>query len=447
MSKIFSGNILVVGFGAIGQALLIPLMQYFNLESKQIHILTADVEGQAIAAHSNIDFEVLALTPTNFASILNKYLTASDLLINVSVEVSSIDLIKWCQQHEVLYLDTCIEPWAGGYQSAAMDETTNYYLRYHALENHTPDSVTAVLAHGANPGLVSHFVKQGLLELAKKSGVEIWDNYAELANKLGIKVIQIAERDTQTTQTKRLANEFRNTWSVQGLISEAKQPAELGWGSHEDTFPADVQRHTFGDQSGIYFNTESIRTSVKSWVPSKGEQLAYLISHHEALSIANFLTLRDSEGNILYRPTVYFAYCPSDEARDSLEEWHTNGFTKPVQSKVMKEEIIYGYDELGTLFVFKGGAYWYGSTLEIQEARKLAPFNNATTLQVVAGILGALEWMLLNPKASVVEPENLDHHQILQTALPFLGNVRGVFTDWQPAIQSKLQFNDFRITE
>ncbi len=31
---------------------------------------------------------------------------------------------------------------------------------------------TAVLTHGANPGLVSHFVKQALLNIARDTGVD-----------------------------------------------------------------------------------------------------------------------------------------------------------------------------------------------------------------------------------------------------------------------------------
>ena len=61
---------------------------------------------------------------------------------------------------------------------------------------------TAVLTHGANPGLVSHLVKQALLNIAKDTGVKTAvpqerAGWAALAQTLGIKVIHVAERDTQ----------------------------------------------------------------------------------------------------------------------------------------------------------------------------------------------------------------------------------------------------------
>src|SRR6185369_17667691 len=71
---------------------------------------------------------------------------------------------------------------------------------------------TAVLEHGANPGLISHFTKQGLLDIAaasladKKFKAKKAEQIAELAktqqwnhlaHQLGVKVIHCSERDTQ----------------------------------------------------------------------------------------------------------------------------------------------------------------------------------------------------------------------------------------------------------
>lgn len=439
----FTGNILIVGFGAIGQALLVPLMTHLDLKSKQIRVIAADGEGQAITRQFAVSHQILPLIQQNFDESLAKYLNPGDLLINVSVEVSSLALIKWCQQNDVMYLDTCVEPWAGGYQSSEVSECTNYALRLQALSAFKKGTATAVIAHGANPGLVSHFIKKGLENLAADAGINSWNSYADLSNRLGIKVIQIAERDTQSISEEMKPQVFYNTWSVPGLIAEAKQLAELSWGTHERALHSLTRQHKHGDQSGIYLAQESVKTRVKSWVPSIGKQESYLITHHEALSIANFLTIHDNKAGWLYRPTVYFAYNPCEVARNSIDEWVANEFAKPADIRVICDEISEGFDELGVLFIFDKGAYWYGSTLGIDEARSLAPFNNATTLQVVAGILGAVVWMLDNPKASVVEAEYLDHEQVMHIAMPFLGSVRGVYTDWQPKKGSKLQFEDF----
>jgi homospermidine synthase len=438
-------SVLLIGYGSVGQGLTSVLLKHFNLNSEQICIIAADDEGLTVADYYGLRLINEPLNQQNYREMLSELLVKGDWLINVSVDVSSVALIQWCQQSGVLYLDTCIEPWAGGYMDVQhIDATTNYALRFQTLNEHLSGNATAIVAHGANPGLVTHFVKAGLLNLAKIKHISDWESWGDLAQKLGIKVVQIAERDTQQTFSSLREGEFANTWSVDGLISEAWQCAEMGWGTHELTLPTNAFQHQYGDKSGIYLNEHSVNVKVKSWVPSCGHQNAYLIAHHESLSIANLLTINGQKaGNPEYRPTVYFAYRPTDIACESLSQWVSNAYKKPEQKRVMSEELQDGFDQLGVLFVFSGGAYWYGSTLDLEQARKLAPYNNATSLQVVAGIIGALEWMQKYPNEGVIEAESMDFQAILDVAMPYLGEVSGVLTDWQPAEDGALQFFDF----
>ena len=55
------------------------------------------------------------LTRENFRNVLDPLVGRGDFLLNLSVDVSSIALIKFCWEKGSLYLDTCIEPWPGGY--------------------------------------------------------------------------------------------------------------------------------------------------------------------------------------------------------------------------------------------------------------------------------------------------------------------------------------------
>jgi homospermidine synthase len=78
------------------------------------------------------------------------------------------------------------------------------------------------------------------------------------------------------------------------------------------------------------------------------------------------------------------------------------------------------------------GVYWFGSRLSIEQARALAPHNNATSLQVVAGILAGMVWAIQNPDLGIVEPDELDYDSVMQVAGPYLGEVVGVYGDWSP---------------
>jgi homospermidine synthase len=110
-------------------------------------------------------------------------------------------------------------------------------------------------------------------------------------------------------------------------------------------------------------------------------------------------------------------------------------------TRIAKDEIIGGIDELGVLLM--GGEYnawWYGSQLDINEARELIPHENATSLQVVASMLGAIVWAIKNPKRGMCEPEELPFQEILAVARPYLGPMASVQSDWQPALDRNTLF-------
>lgn len=439
-------RILLIGFGNLGQSLAPLLLRHIDwVKPSSLHVVTADTRGMEEAYALGIGFDIIPLTSHNYAEVLQRYLRADDILINVSVDVSSLDLIKWCQCTDVLYIDTCIEPWAGFYTdpSIPVAARTNYALREAALNLASPGKPTAVVAHGANPGLVSHFLKTALRDLATQRDIDPNESYARLAQRLGVRAIHIAERDTQSDGRRRLPGTFVNTWSVDGLMSEARQCAELGWGTHETNVPAEAGWHVAGSRAGIFLLQPGAATRVRSWVPSAGEQAAYLITHHESLSIADFLTVRSDWGAPVYRPTVFYAYRPCNVTCESIEEWRQAEFAEPTAKWTMRNSITSGFDELGVLLVFDQGAYWYGSTLSHAHAAALSPYNNATTLQVTAAMLGAIEWLLANPRAGVVEAEQLDHEVVLAHAQPYLGEVTGVHTNWTPAAHGTPVFADF----
>lgn len=439
----FSQNIIIIGFGSIGQAILPLLFRHLVLPrgAAQIQIITKDTSGAHIAQSYGVSLQRVALTRENYRQILVPYLQAGNLLLNLSVEVSSIDLVQLCQQHDVLYLDTCIEPWAGGYTDPTVPayQRTNYALRETALaikQQGRPS--TAILAHGANPGLVSHFTKQALLNIAVALGERplfypssrrVW---AELAQQLGIKVIHIAECDTQMSGQSKQKDEFVNTWSIDGFVAEGLQPAELGWGSHEQHWPTDACSHDYGCQSAIYLRRPGAATRVRTWTPLAGAINGFLITHNEAVSIADYFTLKE-DNKLIYRPTVHYAYHPCDDAVLSLHELAGREWQPQSRQRLLVDEIVSGTDELGVLLMGHArNIYWYGSQLTIEEARQLAPHNNATSLQVVAGVMAAVVWAILNPRAGVLEADEIDHRFILEIAAPYLGKLTGHYSEWNP---------------
>jgi len=60
------------------------------------------------------------------------------------------------------------------------------------------------------------------------------------------------------------------------------------------------------------------------------------------------------------------------------------------------------------------------------------PGQNATTLQVAASVLGAVFWMIRNPRRGFNVPDDLPHEQVLTVANPYLGPCPSVPSDWTP---------------
>ncbi|MGE5651634.1 MAG: homospermidine synthase [Bacillota bacterium] len=436
----FHARLVMVGFGSIGQAILPLLLRHLDIDPEQIIILSATAQGDRIAREYRVALRVQPLTRENYRAVLAPLLGEGDFLLNLSVDVSSCALVEYCQRCGALYLDTCIEPWAGGYVDASQPvaHRSNYALREEALALRTrQQGPTAILTLGANPGLASIFVKQALLKMAADTGApgdspHSHAGWAGLARRLGIKAIHIAERDTQAAAQRKQRGEFVNTWSVDGFIAEGLQPAELGWGTHERHWPHDAARHASGCGSAIYLNRPGAATRVRSWTPLEGAYHGFMITHSESISIADHLTLR-RDGEVVYRPTVHYAYHPCDDAVLSIHELAGRNWHAQAQRRIIRDDIVSGADELGVLLMGNpSGVYWYGSRLTIEQARTLAPYNNATSLQVAAGVLAGVVWALHNPHAGIVEPDDLDHDAIMRIARPYLGEMVGVYGGWTP---------------
>lgn len=429
-------KILILGFGSVGQGLIPVLTRELGITTQDIQVLTADHRGQWLADKLSISHRVERITVENYTTLLADY-SDVDLVINVTVDVSSKDVMTWCQNNGIMYLDTCVEPWQGGYRDANVLNTTNFFLRENILKVHQEGLPTSVIAHGANPGLVTHFVKRGLVRLAQQRNLDHTKlSWAQLSERLGVRVVQIAEVDTQEADLSFDSEKFYNTWSVDGFLSELQQRAEISWGTHEIDQPRDsIMQNARGTRS-LILGSRSLDTRVRSWNPEFGEVSATVVTHHETLSIAEMLT--GSE----YQPTVYYAYTPCPLARKSLEVMRARDIDYQDADKILLTDQIHsGRDDLGVLFYMDDGSiYWTGSSLDIKDARNKISFNTATTLQVTSSIAGAITWMQEHPTQGVVEAEDLDYEQVANISLSYLGDTLDVH---QHLGFTSLQFSEF----
>nr|6S72_A Chain A, Homospermidine synthase [Blastochloris viridis]6S72_B Chain B, Homospermidine synthase [Blastochloris viridis] len=439
------GPIVMIGFGSIGRGTLPLIERHFAFDRSKLVVIDPSDEARKLAEARGVRFIQQAVTRDNYRELLVPLLTAGPgqgFCVNLSVDTSSLDIMELARENGALYIDTVVEPWLGFYFDPDLkpEARSNYALRETVLaaRRNKPGGTTAVSCCGANPGMVSWFVKQALVNLAADLGVTgeeptTREEWARLAMDLGVKGIHIAERDTQRASFPKPFDVFVNTASVEGFVSEGLQPAELGWGTFERWMPDNARGHDSGCGAGIYLLQPGANTRVRSWTPTAMAQYGFLVTHNESISIADFLTVRDAAGQAVYRPTCHYAYHPCNDAVLSLHEMFGSGKRQSDWRILDETEIVDGIDELGVLLYGHGkNAYWYGSQLSIEETRRIAPDQNATGLQVSSAVLAGMVWALENPNAGIVEADDLDFRRCLEVQTPYLGPVVGVYTDWTP---------------
>lgn len=446
-------RIFMVGYGAVAQCALPILIKELNIAPSQITVMdfVDNRHRMGDLLKQGLTYIQDQITPENYSTLLKQHLSPGDIFIDLAWNIDTCTLLQWCRDHNVRYVNSSVELWEPYHDTQGRDPREfTLYVRQMAIIDLIKkwgdnNGATAILDHGANPGLVSHLTKQALEEIAHKIIAEKPDdarvsalekaleeeNFPELARLTGVKTIHISERDSQITDVPKRFNEFVNTWSIPGLYEEGIAPAELGWGTHERIVPEGAMFHEKGPQNQICLATHGMNTFVRSWVPS-GEILGMVIRHGEAYGISERLTVWQ-DNKPIYRPTVHYAYCVCDGALASMHELKMRQLDLQPKLRILNDEIIAGRDELGCLLMghdFK--SWWIGSVLDIDESRRLVPGQSATTVQVASSVAAAVKYILKHPQKGVCLPDDIDHREIISFAKPYLGNFISQPVDWSP---------------
>ena len=449
----FKNKILFVGYGAVAECTLPILFKYIKVAPANITVMDFEDRADKLKKWTakGVRFVRDRVTEKNLGALLGAYVGPGDLIIDLAWNIDACEILDWCHRHGVLYVNTSTELW-DPYASGPRQHPTQKTLYWRHMNVRRMVAAwktkgpTAVLEHGANPGLISHFTKQGLLDIGNaaladkkfkaKDAAVVADliatqQFNRLAQKLGVKVIHCSERDTQISSKPKQVDEFVNTWSIEGFREEGTTTAEMGWGTHEKELPALAYEHPEGPRNQICLARMGINTWVSSWVPNYRIH-GMVVRHGEAFTISDKLTVWNGTGP-LYRPTVHYAYCPSDAAIASLVELRGADYELQKRQRILGDEITTGSDVLGALIMgHPYNSWWTGSDLSIEESRRLVPHQNATTMQVAISVVSATMWMIENPGRGVVVPDELPHEYVLKVAKPYLGKFISRASDWTP---------------
>lgn len=169
-----TGPLVMIGFGSIGRGMLPILERHFDFDVSRMVVIDPDDSNRHILDDRGIRFVHDAVTVDNYRDLLTPLLTnggGKGFCVNVSVDVSSVDVMRLCRELGAHCIDTVVEPWLGFYYDTDADPASrsNYALRETLLaeKRRSPGGTTAVSCSGANPGMVSWFVKKALMDIAR----------------------------------------------------------------------------------------------------------------------------------------------------------------------------------------------------------------------------------------------------------------------------------------
>lgn len=458
----YRGRVLITGFGIVAQALLPLLLKHLRIPCSRITLIEFAPRDAQLAPWVEKGLRLVRerVTPANLGRLLGENAAAGDLIVDLTWSIDFFAIAQWAHDHDVLYVNASLESWdpsAELHDKPLLDKSLySRYLLALKLRPQWRGAATAVCDHGTNPGLISHFVKRGLLDIAARALRETGlrrdrrrrlerimadGAFARLSRELGVKVIHCSERDTQRAARPTSPEEFVNTWSVEGLWEEAISPAELGWGTHEKRMPPLALRPRQGPRNQIILRQMGLNTFVRSWVPSQ-EIVGMMMPHGETFTLSHALSVHEG-GKTAYRPTVHYAYLPSNAAMISLHELRCRNYELPPRGRIMTGEIVEGEDIIGALIMgHRYKAWWTGSRLSIDAARASVKDVNATAVQVSAGLIAGILWALDNPRRGLCFPEDLPHEEILRHAAPYLGKILSMPVDWTPLDNFHVHFGE-----
>src|SRR4051812_30664472 len=210
----FKNKILFVGYGAVAECTLPILFKHLKVPAKNVTVMDFENRAEKLKRWTakGVRFVRDRVTEENMGKLLAKHVGAGDLLIDLAWNIDALEILQWCRDHGVMYINTSTELW-DPYKSGSHPTEKTLYWRHMNLRRMTAKwqgkGATAVIEHGANPGLISHFVKQGLIDIGAKlladrkakgrRAEQITEftqtgQFNRLAQALGVKVIHCSER-------------------------------------------------------------------------------------------------------------------------------------------------------------------------------------------------------------------------------------------------------------
>jgi homospermidine synthase len=424
-------SLLLLGMGSIQKALieLLNHEHHYLLQLPAICICPEDIPTYITKIKPDIKHIKTSITQENVKSLLEPYIIPTVLVIDLTVNVETIDIIVLCKKKGVLYINTSLEKYNNNETDMDPEKTTLYYQEI-CLENATRNinnPVTILHSMGMNPGAISSLTYECIEAYCKQYHPEkielLEQNKFNLVAKDILDMVHISEFDNQQIKQKAKPNWMINSWSGTGLVVEALCTSFVS--SNVDM--VDYKKSKYNKRiyySPKYKSMDSKTDSICLY--PDGTTFTYnghMITHFEVVSLSKYLSHNE------YVPKISYVYSPSQTTQKCLQMMKANNYKEPENNYVFTQKDITKkdtFDSLGALCHFRDGRkFWCGTVLTNEQTLKLLGKNiyiNATQLQVAISVLAGIEWMIENPKRGIITTEEIPYKYILKRCIPYWGN-------------------------
>ena len=456
----FNGRIVQFGFGAVGKSFYEKLSKEIEFDENKYFVITMDdFEFEAFVNLGGMvaNFIIQEITKENFKEIFSKYLSEGDLLIDFADTVGTKDILMWCAENNIMYLNTGEADWPENWYSIFNENLLKNEIRQKHNKNKETNKYPIVLQHGNNPGLVSHFVKAGIEYISNKQCKKdkvlknlIKENkFNEAAQRLGIKQIHVNDIDLQDVKKELEDNSLYSTWCVDSFFFEMLSEATVNFGTHEKIDLKKDECKLLDYENG-FLELKDLAANIKchTYYPG-GKFEGFLVPHEETITIAKGLEVKEN-GKTVYRPSVVFLYSPCEAAKRYIENAKVNDYLKPDDNKPKdcenengvsivrgyiypgKAEIVYqekiksGTEYVGVLLIGDNfDPVWVGNRVEMSylyKNQKNSYWQTPTITPVAMSALSAVCWMIKNKdKGGIYFPDDIkEYKEIIKTAEKYI---------------------------
>ena len=311
----FNKRIVQFGFGAVGKSFFEKAFQEIKIDKNNYYVISAnklEYDYFIELGGSINNFIVANITRNNYIEVFSKYLKEGDFLIDFADTVGTKDILDWCAQNNIMYLNTGEADWPDHWYSIFEENLKKQDLIKEYNQNKTINKYPIVLQHGNNPGLVSHFVKAGLEYIIKeqfKGNQKLnrlleQGKFNELAKELDLKEIHVNDNDYQKVKGGLKNDLLYSTWCIDSFFFETLSEATVNIGTEEKIDYENKCNMVDYENGFLEFKDIAFDKVCKTYYP-KGYFEGYMVPHEETITIAKGLEVKD-DNKTLYRPTVVF---------------------------------------------------------------------------------------------------------------------------------------------